>query len=69
MKRVTLDDRLKSCKRRYRKTLQDLLLTIQGELEVLDDDSSDEITSAIEMGAFRLIQEHNQFKALLDVEK
>lgn len=57
-----------SNKRRYRQILRDLVLTAEGELAHLDDEIFTPST-AIEMGAFQLIQQSNRLKALLEIEQ
>lgn len=64
----TLEERIKSYKRRYRRTLQDMMLTIQGELAHLDDDIF-EPSAAVDSAAFHIIQESNRIKSLLEVEQ
>lgn len=63
-----LNGRISSYKRRYKRTLQDMLLTIQSEIEHLDD-SNFEPSSSTESAAFHLIQESNRLKSLLEVDE
>lgn len=62
-----LSDRIKTYKRRYRKQVQEMIFMLQSELEHMDDEIF-EPSSAIESGAFHLIQENNRLKSLLEVE-
>jgi len=63
-----LKGRLAIYKRRYRKTLQEMLLVIQAELEGLEDDIF-KPSSAVESIALNLIQDGNRLRALLEVEE
>lgn len=64
----SIDGRIRSCKRRYRQALKDMLVVIQGEIESLESDSP-ELSSAINSGAIHIVQEYNRLQALLEVEK
>lgn len=64
----TLTERIKSYKRRYKRTLDEMVKIIHTEVEHLEDDIF-EPCSAIESTAFRLIQEANRLKSLLEVEE
>jgi len=62
-----LETRLQSYRRRYSRSLKDLQQMISSELAHLEDDNF-EPSSAIESGAFHLIQNNNRLKALLEVD-
>lgn len=63
-----LEERIGSHKRRYKRTITDMITVLQGELKHLDDDIF-EPSSSIDSTAFHLIQECNRLKALLEVEE
>lgn len=65
---MSLEARIKACKRRYRKSLLDVAAMIQSELEHMDDEVFDP-SPALESGAFHMIQESNRLKSLLELEK
>jgi hypothetical protein len=67
-RKITLEERTKSYKRRYRRTLTDMMTAIQSELNGIDDDGF-EPSSAVESTAFHIIQENNRLKSLLEVEE
>lgn len=63
-----LISRIGSAKRRYKKEMESMIFVLQRQLEAIDHDDF-EPSSAVDSGAFNLIQEGNRLKALLDVEK
>jgi hypothetical protein len=65
----SLEDRIKSSKRRYQKALQDMSALSSIALFVDVDDELFEPSSTVESAAYRLIQESNQLRSLLTVEE
>jgi len=66
--KLSLKSRRDAYKRRYKRTLLDMAAMIKGELEHLQDEIF-EPSSAIDSGAFHLIQESNRLKSLLEVDE
>ena len=66
--KLSLSSRKAAYRRRYRRTLNDLLLLIKSEIEGLDDPIF-EPSTATESTLLRLIQEGNRLKALLEIEE
>jgi hypothetical protein len=64
----SLEDRIKSSRRRYRDALKNLEAMAQRCWSLGMDDDSIEPSLSIESAAFHLIQESNQLRALLEVE-
>jgi 16S rRNA A1518/A1519 N6-dimethyltransferase RsmA/KsgA/DIM1 with predicted DNA glycosylase/AP lyase activity len=65
----SLEDRIKSSKRRYQKALQDMSALSSIALFVDVDNELFEPSSTVESAAYRLIQESNQLRSLLTVEE
>lgn len=68
MNKLSLESRRSAYKRRYKKTIEDLLLMLPGELKGMEDDVFSP-SSAIESTLLHLIREGNALKALLEVEE
>jgi hypothetical protein len=66
--RLSLENRKAAYKRRYKRTLGDLYLILQGELEGIEDKGF-EPSTALESTFLSLVKEGNRLKALLEVEE
>lgn len=65
--RHSLQGRVEVYKSRYRRIMQDVIASLENELEHLNDDNF-EPSAAIASAAFRLIEESNRLKSLLEVD-
>jgi phage gp36-like protein len=69
MTKNSLEDRIKSSKRRYHDALENLEAMAHRCLSLGMDDDFFEPSSSIESAAFHLIQESNQLRSLLTVKE
>jgi hypothetical protein len=66
--KLSLESRKAAYRRRYKRTVKELLMMLQSEIEALDDETF-EPSTAIESTLLHVIQEGNRLKALLEIEE